>query len=142
MNAAAELPEPFWAEVTVDRAAGEPAAGPVWVAFAPAFRQLPATLCLGRGWDGARFREFDRYTVGVKWRGPVCDVTLGREPAKVRAVGPGGDRQPAYTVSIIGGGGWCTCRGFTLAAEDRRPCKHVAALARIVAEGLLSQGTP
>ena len=137
-------PEPFTAEIPITRIRGaQRFPDLLWVAFDPAWGTMPATLQICHDYDGTARTRTSRYTIAAhRWRGPVCEITLMRDPDSWRNVGPGGDRQAAYSVSIVGGSGWCSCRGFVLAGAEapERGCKHIAALAAVVAAGLFAEG--
>lgn len=141
MVAAAKPAEPLMGEVACPRLrAGVAVTETLWVSYDPPFGPVAAVLWINSEWDGSVHKVSDRYTViGVQWVGPVCDVTLKRDPEKVLHADLGGDRNPFYVVSVIGDGGWCTCRGFqSQRDEPKRPCKHISACAFVRAAGLFS----
>ena len=124
---------PLMEEVPLERVhGGEVVTVPLWVAYSPPYYTIPASLTLSIGWDGCSWAQTDRYRMEVLPKeGPVVRVRLHRDERKLLNLPPGGDRSPFYEVSVVGDGGWCACRGFTLNNEERHPCKHVAGVARI-----------
>lgn len=141
MTTLPDPPTPLMGEVPCQRLrAGEERTEPLWVCFEPAYGPVKACLQIHAGWNGRTFTAGDRYTVlSVRWNGPICDVVLARDPEKLLTVPVGSDRSPTHQVGVMGSGGWCTCRGYTLQQhEPRRNCKHIAALAFVRDSGILS----
>lgn len=99
---------------------------------------VPHTLVIAGGWDpedGGRYDQWDRYEVREASGYGGRTFRVWRDPFKLLHLPPGGDRSPEYEVTVTPDGGWCSCRGFTLANEGRRACKHLLALGRFVRSG-------
>lgn len=143
MTTLADPPAPVIDFVNVERRRdGVVVAEELIVSYAPAFGPLAATLSVGSGWNGATWTAWSEYELGgVRKAGAVVAVRLVRDERKVMESPPGADRSPEYEVSVVGESGWCSCRGFMLANEERRPCKHIRACARLLAAGQLKPET-
>lgn len=130
---------PLMDEIVVLRMrAGKPVEEPLWVEWHAEYGPIPARLVLAAGWDGKTWELWRGYSVSeVRDGSGVRRFRLDRDADQLTHLPPGSDRTPAYEVSIGLKSGWCTCRGYTLLNDTRRPCKHVAALRHLIETNVL-----